>query len=207
MSLQRCLKCGSFYDSGGTDSHQCPPTLAEKIAGFTYDDIKSLANPAPSDEQKPREWWIDEEFGHILTERHDSPRPNSAKLVHVVASSALTALQAKYDELISYLPKVPTQPYERELVQKLTACEAKLADAKKAIAGWGEDAEDVRKELYETKIKLDQQMFTTQNTFNHWQMALQERDRYKAALQRIVNAEVATLDWLLYREIAREALK
>mgnify|MGYP007068109078 CR=1 FL=1 len=28
-------------------------------------------------------------------------------------------LKAKYDELLSYLPKVPTQPYEKELAQKL----------------------------------------------------------------------------------------
>lgn len=52
---------------------------------------------------------------------------------HVIEYSAYqaaldkaSAAEAKYDELKSYLPKVPTQPYEKELAKRCSDAEAKI---------------------------------------------------------------------------------
>ena len=42
----------------------------------------------------------------------------------------LAASEAKLEEILSYIPKVPTQPYEKELAQKLAAAESEIETLK-----------------------------------------------------------------------------
>jgi chorismate mutase len=56
------------------------------------------------------------------------------------ANKKLADLKAKHEELLSYMPKVPTEPYEKlvaksfvELQRELAACKAELAATKKAL--------------------------------------------------------------------------
>ncbi len=41
--------------------------------------------------------------------------------VNIKLSEELASLKAAHEELKSYLPKIPTQPYEKEIAQQLTA--------------------------------------------------------------------------------------
>lgn len=86
---------------------------------------------------KPREWWISFLSGRAI---HDKEPPPKWPSIRVVEYSGYKELQAKYnfmvdsaqqnakerdealnrfEELKSYIPKVPTQPYEKELAQQL----------------------------------------------------------------------------------------
>ncbi len=152
----------------------------------------------------------------------------------------ITRLEAAHAELLSYLPKVPTQPYEKELAQQLAAVTAERDEIKHKFDGqyshdtkaldtahreiaslksiemdqmqtiarlteelaqaklvndrlrdsWREDTDALKAELaaakaelHETKIKLDQKEFTLQNTFNHWQEAMAQRDTALAVIE------------------------
>ncbi len=48
---------------------------------------------------------------------------------------AYESLKAAYDELISYMPKVPTQPYEREMAQEIARLKEALAESEKELSG------------------------------------------------------------------------
>lgn len=113
----------------------------------------------PLSDNKPREWWIQNEYGSnraLLFYSWEINKPPHA--THVIEHSAyleavaqaekwrdeyenlckfatdyeeraeraeekLKAMTAKYEELLSYMPKVPTQPHEKGLAQELTACQ------------------------------------------------------------------------------------
>jgi phage tail tape-measure protein len=51
-----------------------------------------------------------------------------------VLKDAYDALKAKYEELLSYLPKVPAQPYEKELAKQVVELQAKLEQAEAELA-------------------------------------------------------------------------
>lgn len=67
---------------------------------------------------KPREWWIQVDPKALFNTQESvwiawATGPKDPYNIHVIEYSA-------YEELMSYLPKVPTQPYEKELAQKLS---------------------------------------------------------------------------------------
>ncbi len=51
----------------------------------------------------------------------------------VIEASAYESLKAAYDELVSYMPKVPTQSYEREMAQEIARLRVDLAIATEAL--------------------------------------------------------------------------
>ena len=82
---------------------------------------------------EPREFWIEPEHnGRVFIPYNESKTlveysgapPKSCLLViehsaYQALEQKLADLQLRHDELLSYLPKIPTQPYEKELAQKL----------------------------------------------------------------------------------------
>lgn len=50
------------------------------------------------------------------------------------------------------------------------------------------ELERVKQELYEAKVLIDQKESTIQNTFNHWQKAMSERDALKQSQRELIEA-------------------
>lgn len=72
---------------------------------------------------KPREWWVD------LHDPQMNSKPaecfiQSGRFIHVIEKSHYDALKAKHEELLSYLPKVPTQTYEKDMAKEIIALKA-----------------------------------------------------------------------------------
>jgi hypothetical protein len=86
----------------------------------------------------PREFWIDIEalnFDWRVRVTEESKFPVNPNCLHVIEKSAFDQLQKKNEELketISYLPKVPAQPYEKELAQQLAEAKRELEEEEKA---------------------------------------------------------------------------
>ncbi len=69
------------------------------------------------DQPKPREWWIYEEDGQA----HTSSTPGAT---HVIEYAAFEKLRAKHEELLSYLPKVPSEPHEKDMAKEIAELRA-----------------------------------------------------------------------------------
>lgn len=118
-------------------------------------------------EQKPREWWIKqgEYEGDIGIGNYfyscvwDHAPDFKNDFIHVIEKQAYDKLERENEELkeaLSYLPKVPTQPYEKELAQEISRLKAELEKAKgeiKRLEVWSSDShiQDVEKENEELK--------------------------------------------------------
>lgn len=70
---------------------------------------------------KPREFWLKLEHGGDYIVWH-SPVDKSS--IHVIEYSEVERLR----EILSYLPKVPTQPYEKELAQENVRLRKQIMD-------------------------------------------------------------------------------
>jgi hypothetical protein len=87
-------------------------------------------------EQKPRELWIHTDDTRDIDNgwfhKVDIASRNmwdSGQVLHLVEASALDAAKAeikKLKEVISYLPKVPTMPYEKEMAREIEMLKIKL---------------------------------------------------------------------------------
>ncbi len=99
-----------------------------------------------TDDTKPaREFWI--EFGGDPSDDKEvykrycaatpfKPAGFSEEVIHTIEFSAYQDLKQKYDELLSYLPKIPTEPHERVMVKKRTmGLEAERVGLLQLIAG------------------------------------------------------------------------
>lgn len=65
--------------------------------------------------------WTNESFNSLVEVQEYSKLFTSRvtdEVIHVIEYSAYAALKNKYEELLSYLPKVPTKPYEKELAKQ-----------------------------------------------------------------------------------------
>ena len=68
-----------------------------------------------------REWWIliNPAGEHLMYAPYEFAYGTEQKEVRVVPASRLEAAEAKLAEVLSCLPKIPTEPYEKRLAQKL----------------------------------------------------------------------------------------
>ena len=87
-----------------------------------------------SDHAKPyREFWINRELYAFKTpDEYIHP----ADLIHVIEIAALKQAQdeiEKLKEIVSYLPKVPTEPYEKMLAKEANKLREQLDEANKEI--------------------------------------------------------------------------
>lgn len=77
------------------------------------------------------------EYEHIeKLEAEIEERDKSSQQVVTTLKAEIDKLRAeneKLKETISYLPKVPTQPYEKELAKKVLELESKLTEAAKQL--------------------------------------------------------------------------
>lgn len=82
-----------------------------------------MTNPKIVVDGKPaREWWINSYrehsvfVAHKTLERAVSDKSNPCdEQIHVIEYSAYEGLKNKHEELLSYLPKVPSSTYEKDL--------------------------------------------------------------------------------------------
>lgn len=69
---------------------------------------------------KPREWVIVIDHDNDEDAAYEVGRISVvSKGIHVIEKSAYDDLKEKYDELLSYMPKLPTTNYEKDLAAKL----------------------------------------------------------------------------------------
>jgi chromosome segregation ATPase len=87
-----------------------------------------------------------------------------------------------------------------ELTRQLYCAQDDAKLATMSRDGWREDAEKLRAELAEAKRERDEKEFTLQNTFNHWQMAMRERDELRAEVEQAkANGAECAVDYLKLR--------
>jgi hypothetical protein len=70
----------------------------------------------------------------------------------------------------------------------IAACEYFHVIEYSALTDLQRENERLKKELYETNIKLDQEKFSHMNCFEHWHKALDERDKLQSCLDKAVAA-------------------
>jgi hypothetical protein len=75
---------------------------------------------------KPKEWWIflgsdtfTEVGGVVWKDLENGIEFESVSVIEKSADNALQAENERLKEVLSYLPKIPTQPYEKELAKEL----------------------------------------------------------------------------------------
>jgi hypothetical protein len=88
---------------------------------------------------KERDRWYDE-HQKVLDVKNELIAENK-KL-----AKELAELRTKHEELLSYMPKVPTQPYERELAQQLAEARAEIERLKDELKGKYRTGNDVKEE-------------------------------------------------------------
>lgn len=94
----------------------------------------------------PREWWIarHENGNEFINDgvRSDPSLPEGRYPLHehVIEYAAYKdvvkerdEVRAKYEELISYMPKVPTESYEKQLMKEITMAHVEMERLKKII--------------------------------------------------------------------------
>lgn len=109
--------------------------------------------------EKAREWYlVSEKGGCWLAMRGHS---ESQAAINVIAYEDYEALKAKYEELLSYIPKVPTEPYEKQMAREIEALKAERDELLKKGKG---------------------------NVFvhrHHYDQAMQQAAEFRAALEEI----------------------
>lgn len=65
-----------------------------------------------------RKWWIEPNYNYIANEGETRLWPG-IEVIEVSAFDKAHAEIERLEEIISYLPKVPTQPYEKEMAQEI----------------------------------------------------------------------------------------
>ncbi len=90
-----------------------------------------------SKQDKPRVWKI---YGAICAQRGSAAFDDwkSPKHTLVIEKSAYDELKAKHEELISYIPKVPTHPYEKRLLEEISELKAENEKLRKALEEIGQ---------------------------------------------------------------------
>lgn len=85
--------------------------------------------------------------------------------IHVIEKSAYDSLKSKYEELLSYLPKVPTEPTTGILIQKLN--EDTVYVSRSALQKLAEENKRLREalEFYADETK---EVFVTEKTEDGW---------------------------------------
>jgi len=106
-----------------------------------------------NDDKKPREFWIhreslaDNDIDAVYSQCWVAKSPvDEDDCYNVIEKSAYDALAKENERLkenLSYLPKVPTQPYEKEMAKQIfnlqkenEELKLKLADLKKMVPLW-----------------------------------------------------------------------
>jgi hypothetical protein len=127
-----CIKCGEFSVS----SKDC--ILLDQHLEPAYQKWKEEQKP----ESAARMWhlsgimWDDNGrpgFDGILRTKIEGPKVLIGEDIKVIEYSAYQKLQEELSELKSYLPKVPTEPYEKRMAREIAELQAKLADYEKAL--------------------------------------------------------------------------
>ena len=97
-------------------------------------DEKDAENNA---EISVREWWIYLPHGSVTSEPNakiKSDVEHMKEFAHTIEYAAFEKLKAQYEELLSYLPKVPTEPYEKSMAQECNKLRAAQTSAVDTIA-------------------------------------------------------------------------
>jgi len=71
-----------------------------------------------------RQYWIIKEKGYSTWVNNKALNSgDTEEEIHVIEYAAYQSLKDKYDELVSNIPKVPTHPYEKELLERIQKLE------------------------------------------------------------------------------------
>lgn len=97
-----------------------------------------------SQEEKPREFWIPwhlsgqidnavKLYSHVLCKSDCDMHKDHTHVIEYSAYSQMRERAERAELALSYLPKVPTEPYEKEMAKKIIELESRIAKLRWAL--------------------------------------------------------------------------
>lgn len=154
-----CDKCGSVWHSSETSHCVCyqfkPTPPADAVREWTLECCHMCLAPKDFDlSDRHLRCQTPDCVNAGKTNSSAAFRPFIERSAYEKACKERDALKAAHEELLSYLPKVPTQPYEKEVAQKLTLAKAALEEIAHVRCSWQLSQDIARKALAEIEPTL-----------------------------------------------------